>query len=607
MRHRNYRYHGIDLWDKDEWKNRMNSIHGLVEWIGRHEAEQAQAHEAAGYDSSGKGHLLESHYVPKTRSVHDPEVLKHWEHRGIRFENRDCGGFHWISMVPVRAYREPERKLPTLIVLHEEDYTDPFYAMKTVEHFREYNEMALRDNWILAYAVSEKGRKDTEAPFIDAMYITVISETANLFPVDRENIYLDASVVYNTGHVLRDVPGFVYVDDTGRVDPNPDEAIKRFGDLNLPVLNISNRWQRKDSHFLMLVLSERFSNAAFDRERFIHSDTGRKLTAGMRLEYQYDRGDDPGLLSYWEEMGLEFESHDKGGERWTTLAPLCAYEKRANKLPVLLLMQEVNYSNDHMVVSALSYFHEYCILAAQGEFMILYFVLEHPDDNELLFDIVQDATAMYSIDTSRIYIAGHSHNGHYALEFANRHPETIAAVTTYGNFPGFARPGECSDAVIISDEKMEYMSTLDMPLINISGYCENGCMFPINREARNLRPGQESKRPTSFESRAGSWQRRLKASNCPMKTLEEIAAVADSPDQATRMLGLPNDKNETLYVDGCEHYTADIRNADGKYHLRMVGIENAPHLPTPFGLNLSWSFMKRFARNTGNGAVIELY
>ena len=239
--------------------------------------------------------------------------------------------------------------------------------------------------------------------------------------------------------------------------------------------------------------------------------------------------------------------------------------------------------------------------------MILYFVLEHPDDNDLLLDILEDAAEMYPIDKSRVYIAGHSHNGHYSLEFASRHPKTIAAVTTYGNFPGFPQSDECSDAVIVSDEKMNYRSTLDMPLINISGYCENGCMFPINRDAENLRPGQARKRPRSFESRARSWQRRLKASNCPMKSLKEIAAVAESPDRATRMLGIPNDKNETLYVDGCEHYIADIKNNNGKYHLRMVGIENTPHTPTPFGLNLSWSFMKRFARDTENGAVQELY
>jgi hypothetical protein len=200
--------------------------------------------------------------------------------------------------------------------------------------------------------------------YVDAMYITVISETVNLFPVYRNNIYLDVSVVYNTGHTLREVPDFSYRDDNGKVVPNPDEAIKRIGDLHISVLNISNRWQRKDSHFLLLVLSDRFSNAAFDRERFIHSGTAEKLTVGMRLEYQYDRGDDPGLLKYWEEMGLRFESHDKNGERWTTLAPLFAYEKPESKLPVLLLMQEVNYSNDHMVVSALSYYYEYCVLAA---------------------------------------------------------------------------------------------------------------------------------------------------------------------------------------------------------------------------------------------------
>ena len=92
-----------------------------------------------------------------------------------------------------------------------------------------------------------------------------------------------------------------------------------------------------------------------------------------------------------------------------------------------------------------------------------------------------------------------------------------------------------------------------------------------------------------------------------MKTLDEIRAMAESEDFVTRKLGIPCDKSEVLFVDGFEHYMADIQNSAGKYHLRMVGIENMPHMPLPSMVGLSWSFMRRFARNRKTQEVVELY
>ena len=124
-------------------------------------------------------------------------------------------------------------------------------------------------------------------------------------------------------------------------------------------------------------------------------------------------------------------------------------------------------------------------------------------------------------------------------------------------------------------------------------------------DAPNVRPGQWVALDT-FEKRAESWQRRLRSARCPMRTIEEIAATRDSSDLAERSIGVPADRTEVLTLDGSENYIVDIKNNEGKYHLRMIALGNMPHTVTPAMIQLSWSFLRRFARDQKTGAIIEL-
>jgi poly(3-hydroxybutyrate) depolymerase len=235
----------------------------------------------------------------------------------------------------------------------------------------------------------------------------------------------------------------------------------------------------------------------------------------------------------------------------------------------------------------MGYFHEYQTIAANGDAILLYFVLEDPDSNDLLCEILKEAAGLYPIDERRVYLTGHSHDGFFAMIFARRHPGLVAAVATLGNQIGLMEPATTGENVFAtSDEQLERMAGFDLPVINLLGCHEGG---PFVREV-HIR----------------SWQRRLKASRCPMRTAAEIDAALTSGDKATRILGVPNDKSETLYAEGFEHYIADIRNLDGNFHLRVVKIEGMPHVTTPFMQSLSWSFMRRFARDPGTGNILEL-
>lgn len=74
-----------------------------------------------------------------------------------------------------------------------------------------------------------------------------------------------------------------------------------------------------------------------------------------------------------------------------------------------------------------------------------------------------------------------------------------------------------------------------------------------------------------------------------------------------RKLGIPCDRSFCLQLDGFDHYIAEIRNNEGKYHLCVVGTENCCHQVTPAKVTLTWNFLRRFARDLETGTIIDLF
>ena len=56
---------------------------------------------------------------------------------------------------------------------------------------------------------------------------------------------------------------------------------------------------------------------------------------------------------------------------------------------------------------------------------------------------------------------------------------------------------------------------------------------------------------------------------------------------------------------GHEVYVSDIYNVEGKCHLRLVTLENLPHMISPQMAELGWTFLRRFAREA-DGSITEL-
>ena len=58
---------------------------------------------------------------------------------------------------------------------------------------------------------------------------------------------------------------------------------------------------------------------------------------------------------------------------------------------------------------------------------------------------------------------------------------------------------------------------------------------------------------------------------------------------------------------GDEVYISDYHDENGRWLYRFASIENTPHMIMPQMAELSWEFMRRFARDPETGESIELY
>lgn len=587
----NYHYQNIELWDESLWNEKISAVFPLVKWLGANEKTDDIPYAAPVDGLYGDACRILPSYDKKTNSVAIPEVVQYWNNRGVHFERRSQGGLAWLIMCPKHCLEDYGKKLKTLVVMHRENILDPYWAMKTLDRYSAYNEMVANDQDIIVVYICSNG------PDINRVYVNILQEAFVFVPGDTKQVFLDISAVYDSGCKLSDISEFHYTDTLGNPVADPDGAVIRLGSAKVPVLDVTGRWENRCSLSRDQISKPNWSCEGFDLQRVIHSDTGRRIAEGMALEYQYDTVDDPGFLAYWDKMGLVYESHDTKLRRWTSCVPKGAMTGE-KKLPAICVMQEVNRANEHLAVTEASYFYEYFRIAAQGECVLINFVLEDPEGNEILVDILKEAIAKYPIDPSRVYISGHSHNGHYSLEFASRHPNMIAAVTTFGNSPGL----QCSGITPMTPEREAAFSKVDMPVIVLNGCKESGHFYPMLTPYTNAYGIS-----ADVKGRIQDWQMRLRVSNCPYQSDEEIQAAASSDNYAIRTLGIPGDRGETMWLGGLEVYIVDVKNNDGNYHLRIVGEENMPHNTSPVQQDLSWSFMRRFARDQVTGKCVELY
>ena len=543
-----YTYPNIFMWDDATWADREAPIQPLVNDLCKYMFEYIKPGANLGlYNGRTDGN-----YNAKSNVRTYPEILEHWEKKGIHCHITSMGFMAWIAMIP----HDAKADTPVVVRYHSVDMKDENWAMDTLTYYQELNDNAAQNAFAVVYLV-------TGAPFGSGIFTDILMEVAALWRLELKPIYMD----------LTSLPEEKF--------PGTDV----FHDLR--VRRIDDQWQSFVGHqYICSTLNKR--NPEFNLEKLIHSPLGKAMADGMRMEYDYRRWDDPKLLAQIAEKGVKLEGHWLHGERYLTATPI-GNEK---KIPLFICMKEVRPCNEFHALTALQFYSHHLELVGMGECILLFFAMESPEDNELLAKIMDEVIGHYPVDTSRIYITGQSHNGYLALDFACRHIDRITAIATLNDRHGIASPYYAHESVPVTDEMVEVFKANELPLINICGQIEN--VFP------HTEPGTKAR-----EQAIDAYRRRLAAFNCPEKTVQEVEAALESKDLAERKNGVPADHTEVRYVMGHEVYIADVYNNAGKHHLRFAALDNLPHMITPQMAELSWEFLRRFARNE-NGRIVEI-
>ncbi len=587
-----FEYPNIDLWDIENWKVKINPLFGLIRKIGELPEKSGSEDTNPAYRENWDEIKSRPDYQYKSGSYDDPKVAQYWHERGMRFLSREGGTMRSVTLMPISA---PGAKVPLLVVYHKEDYANPFWALRTLEHFSGYCQKAVEKRAYGIWFIVTNNMPDLQRQYCGMLHYDMTPD------VDTDKIYLVLDSLYGQGIRLRDLTDFTYLDDRGTPADDPDAFTEEFDGHT--VLNIAHRFDEHITPTFTSVTKDGQHDGTVDFQRIYHSMTGKMLMEGISLEFRNDAPDTPEAKQAFLQLGLQLESFVSNGSRWSTFKPLSLIDEPSKRVPLLAV-----FCGEQPLMTSVSFYYRYLQIAAQGECVVLFLSGKSLVADETPKNIIELAMQYHQIDKSRLYITGHSHWGHIAQLFMRKYPLLVAAVAALGNAPGIPLPTGSGEVIIVLDEDIDRISAIDMPTVIISGCAEAGCMFPINKAVRGFDPGINVEGyAATVEGRAEAWNRRLKASGCTQQPLQAIISAVDSNNQANRALGIPSDKADTLYLDGFEHYIADFKNIDGKYHLRIIGEENMPHVATPSQLDLAWSFMRQFARDQETGRIIEIW
>lgn len=565
-----YSYPDLFLWQDETYRGCMNEAGPLflklAEVLEKERTENGSRDYFPGRTDLSRDGV--------NRAPYFTDYLEAWEARGMHFS---CSGMMGQCMVPSAIQTHQLYQADVLYIPFVSHREDAHEAMNLLEENADVLEIAAKQNILVQFA-------DCMESFHGAM-IEKIIESQGTFKLSYRPIYLDISALVRNGLTLADVLGA----EAARW-PQPVTLAGR------TVIEISDKLELKQAHQHSISQIYRQNQPEWDFDRHIRSMAAKRQAEGMRLEYFCRDMHDPQMARFWEERGIRCQDHFYGHDWYITLTPECAFRQPEHKLPLLLVMKEPRTACPISMQTAFQFYYDFIELCARGEFIMLFFALETPEDNDaVLPGIVAEAMGDYPIDPTRVYLTGQSHNGYYALEFYRRHPRMIAAAATLCDPVGLQTGAVLKD--VYQDQAPELIASFreyDFPLIDINGNLENSYC-------------KENRTPEKIREDIFYFQNRLAAFKLPMRTREEILAAGSSPDYATRRNGVPSDRTEVRFLMGSEAYVSDFRNENGKWFFRYISLENTPHMIMPQMAELSWEFIRRFARNPETGEVIELY
>lgn len=137
-----YKYEHFESWVQKKREITPAPIEVLVKKLAELPEDRKTVDSNPEYrkDREAAKKLPEYHY--KAGCVNVPEIVGKLRERGLHYESLEMGAVRWLVVTPQELYEKQEKRVPLLLVFHKEDYSDPYWAMKTRELFRDYNDAA---------------------------------------------------------------------------------------------------------------------------------------------------------------------------------------------------------------------------------------------------------------------------------------------------------------------------------------------------------------------------------------------------------------------------------------------------------------------------------
>ncbi len=100
---------------------------------------------------------------------------------------------------------------------------------------------------------------------------------------------------------------------------------------------------------------ERASSARYEKDAALNTISAKRMADGLYIEYRFGDADGEDMKTFWKQKGIRYAVRSFQGEQYITMVPLSADESE-EKLPCVMIMQEVDAFNPHQAVTAFGYF-----------------------------------------------------------------------------------------------------------------------------------------------------------------------------------------------------------------------------------------------------------
>lgn len=372
----------------------------------------------------------------------------------------------------------------------------------------------------------------------------------------------------------------------------------------------------KDAETRVQGILKLMGNHEFDLQAYAESDSYKGICRNMECMLSYPDEGSCEAIAYWRQRGLKKEIHgaDQLTSKWASYLPVSWADgiTPEKKYPLLFVM----HGNNNPIYLAETY--GYTHIAAREELITIIPENESAENTDRLLAYAKEH---YPVDWSRVYMAGYSGGGWMTSRHALRWPERFAAVGVGGMIfaNGTAETYWQEDTPwqgeTITEEMIVHASQVQIPMCGCMGEQEFINILPLtedkpatmdlNREAPNGHPSPHLDLTSKNKiACVNNWRR---VAGCEPLAEEEVRqAVRTTPDIVTEKLGFPFEQTKLLNLEGRSHYIGECVNRDGDTLARFICMGKSPHWPSMALAELTWEYMRQFARNPETGELIRL-